>query len=365
MKNFSDDICQFANCEDYHFDLTEYNALCQRYLANKYVSKSLMQMNIAELQTPFSYPAKKNMPSVLLIHGLSESPYSMRDIANKFIAQGYGVQSILLPGHGSNPQDLHDTHKEQWVRAVQYAFNRLKQKSEKVIIAGVSLGAALALNCAIDFTDVAALILIAPALEIATRKPTYMKLHNILLALKLIHSENAYDYAKYSYSTTKTLRSALSIMRTIRLKIKNTKFTIPIFGAVTLEDEVISARAVIDFFHNLDSCPHKLLCYTQQKMYSQNTSIDYIYSRDLPNRIINFSHTCLHIAPDNELYGVKGKYIDHRNIFSTKKIKAKDIYFGSVHRKNLKFGRLARLRFNPQFDNMMQECINFLHENVK
>jgi esterase/lipase len=364
MKNFSDDICQFANREDHHFDLTEYNALCQRYLANKHINQSIIQTKIAELQTPFSYPPQEGMPSILLIHGLSESPFSMRDMANKFIEQGYGIQSVLLPGHGSNPQDLHHTNKEQWIRATQYAFNQLKQKNEKVIIAGVSLGAALALNCAIDFSDVAALILIAPALQIATRKPTYMKLHNILLALKLIHSENKYDYAKYPYSTTKTLKAALSLMRRVRLKIKNKKFTIPIFGAVTLEDEVISAPTILDFFSNLTCCPHKLLCYTQQEMYSKNANINYIYSRDLGNRIINFSHTCLHISPENELYGTKGKYIDYRNIFITKKMQAKHVYFGSVHRKNLKFGRLARLRFNPKFDSMMSECMSFLREHI-
>ena len=40
---------------------------------------------------------------ILLIHGLSDSPYCMRHLAKCFQRNGFRVKAILLPGHGTQP----------------------------------------------------------------------------------------------------------------------------------------------------------------------------------------------------------------------------------------------------------------------
>src|SRR6185436_10157859 len=57
------------------------------------------------LETPYnrSYELKLDNArgAVLLVHGLSDSPYSMRALAQTFFEQGYDVVVLRLPGHGT------------------------------------------------------------------------------------------------------------------------------------------------------------------------------------------------------------------------------------------------------------------------
>jgi len=46
--------------------------------------------------------------AVLLVHGLSDSPYCMRGMAETFLAQGFDVVVLRLPGHGTIPAALTD-----------------------------------------------------------------------------------------------------------------------------------------------------------------------------------------------------------------------------------------------------------------
>jgi len=59
--------------------------------------------------------------AVLLVHGLSDSPYSMRALAETFFAQGYYVLSLRLPGHGTIPSSLVGVNWRDWYGAVALA----------------------------------------------------------------------------------------------------------------------------------------------------------------------------------------------------------------------------------------------------
>ena len=51
---------------------------------------------------------------VLLVHGLTDSPYSMRGIAETFYAEGFHVVVLRLPGHGTIPASLRDVSWKDW-----------------------------------------------------------------------------------------------------------------------------------------------------------------------------------------------------------------------------------------------------------
>ena len=52
--------------------------------------------------------------AVLLVHGLADSPYTYSDIASDLREQGVTVQVLLLPGHGSKPEDLLLPKYQDW-----------------------------------------------------------------------------------------------------------------------------------------------------------------------------------------------------------------------------------------------------------
>lgn len=80
----------------------------------------------------------------LLIHGLTSTPFEVREVAVALHEQGHTVQALLLPGHGTRPEDLRRITRRDWTAAVERAWFELAQNHEYVFAVGISLGAALA-----------------------------------------------------------------------------------------------------------------------------------------------------------------------------------------------------------------------------
>ena len=84
--------------------------------------------------------------AVLLVHGLTDSPYSVRALAETFLAQGYYVLALRLPGHGTVPAGLVDVSWEDWYGAVVLAARHAAAKAgpgKPFVAGGHSTGAAL------------------------------------------------------------------------------------------------------------------------------------------------------------------------------------------------------------------------------
>ena len=99
-------------------------------------------------------PAGEPRGAALLVHGLTDSPYSMRSLADAFLAQGYYVVVLRLPGHGTIPAGLVDVTWEDWydavVLAAKHAASRGRAgkpldsaRGKPFIACGHSTGAAL------------------------------------------------------------------------------------------------------------------------------------------------------------------------------------------------------------------------------
>jgi alpha-beta hydrolase superfamily lysophospholipase len=91
-------------------------------------------------------PAGEARGAVLLVHGLSDSPYSMRALGETFLAQGYYVLALRMPGHGTVPAGLVDVAWEDWYGAVVLAAKHAAARAgpDKPFLAGGhSTGAAL------------------------------------------------------------------------------------------------------------------------------------------------------------------------------------------------------------------------------
>ena len=76
-----------------------------------------------------------------MLHGLTATTAEVRPLAKRLLSEGYTVSGILLPGHGTTPENLSQTHREDWIKASEEAYNELKQECLSVIVGGVSVGA--------------------------------------------------------------------------------------------------------------------------------------------------------------------------------------------------------------------------------
>lgn len=105
--------------------------------------------------------------AVLLLHGFTGSPQSVRPWAEDLAGAGIAVRAPRLPGHGTSWRDLATTGWDDWVGAAREALGQLRADGAAVVVGGLSMGGALALRLAADRPqDVAGLVLVNPAVRL-------------------------------------------------------------------------------------------------------------------------------------------------------------------------------------------------------
>lgn len=140
-------------------------------------------MTMHPLAEPMSAPADPSLTDgrsigVLLLHGFSGSPASMRPWAESLHARGYAVEVPLLPGHGTRWQDLNAVSWTSWYDTASAALDRLLATCEAVVVTSLSMGGSVALRLGEERpADVAGIVLVNPFVS-STRKE--------LLALPLL-----------------------------------------------------------------------------------------------------------------------------------------------------------------------------------
>ncbi|MFG1463881.1 alpha/beta hydrolase [Xanthobacter sp. DSM 24535] len=111
----------------------------------------------------------------VLLHGLTDSPYSLRHVAHRYAAAGFVAISIRLPGHGTVPGALTAVDWQDWLAATRLAMREAKRRAGPglpIHLVGYSNGAALALKYSLDALDAAEqpradrLVLVSPMVGI-------------------------------------------------------------------------------------------------------------------------------------------------------------------------------------------------------
>ncbi|WP_441246521.1 alpha/beta hydrolase [Kitasatospora sp. McL0602] len=103
---------------------------------------------------------------VLLVHGFTGSPQSMRPWADELAAAGYTVSLPLLPGHGTRWQDMQATRWEDWYAEADRAFAELAEKCEQVFVCALSMGGSLALRLAAQHGEaISGVVLVNPSVR--------------------------------------------------------------------------------------------------------------------------------------------------------------------------------------------------------
>ncbi|HSY48844.1 MAG TPA: alpha/beta fold hydrolase [Thermoanaerobaculia bacterium] len=90
---------------------------------------------------------------VLLVHGITGAPTEMKPLVRKLTANGFSVACPQLAGHCSTLKDLKRTHWRDWYASVEESLLHLRQECETVFVAGLSMGALLALKLAANHPD--------------------------------------------------------------------------------------------------------------------------------------------------------------------------------------------------------------------
>ncbi|MBW1616428.1 MAG: alpha/beta hydrolase [Deltaproteobacteria bacterium] len=325
---------------------------------------------IIEANSPFEfYPNKKKnkkiKSGILLIHGLTDSPFIMRDIGKYFQDKSFLVRAILLPGHGTIPGDLTDIKYKQWIEAVKYGINSFENEIENLYIAGFSTGGALALYFALNPEQInkkiKGIILLSPAVKIVNETLIkHIKLYE-KLGWKWLSVAKDKDIARYE---SFCLNAAYQVyLLTAELKGEK-KIEAPVIMALSQDDPIVEPNAAKNFFEKRINVRKKIILYKNNPSVNKKRYIEERESRYSNQNILNFSHISLPISPDNYHYGKNGDYKHCLRYLKNKQksvkcldAKNKDIAYGSL---NLKEDVFRRLTYNPDFKNMCDTLYNFI-----
>lgn len=100
---------------------------------------------------------------MLVLHGFTGNPSSMRLQAEAFAALDYHVELPRLPGHGTTIDDMLTTDWSDWSGEVEAAYQRLAARTDKIVVMGLSMGGSLTLWTGLAHPEVAGLVLVNPA----------------------------------------------------------------------------------------------------------------------------------------------------------------------------------------------------------
>jgi len=104
---------------------------------------------------------------VLLVHGFTGSPASMRPWGEFLNSHGYTVRVPLLPGHGTKPEDLNKVKWEEWPAKVSSELSELQKTCETIFLIGLSMGGSTVLNVSIANNDaITGLVLVNPMIHV-------------------------------------------------------------------------------------------------------------------------------------------------------------------------------------------------------
>jgi alpha-beta hydrolase superfamily lysophospholipase len=210
-------------------------------------------------------PKGKPRGVAVMLHGLTDSPYSMRSLAQLYRGHGYVVLVPRLPGHGTVPAALTREGRAEWNAVVDMAMREARRRAGTdlpIHLVGYSNGAALALLHELRWiergqrSDVDRIVLLSPMVEVnrfaryagLAGVPAFFSRYAKSAWLDLIPEYNPFKYnsfpvraARESYLVTADLQRSLE---TVRRQNRIVQLP-PILAFQSVVDDTVSARAVM------------------------------------------------------------------------------------------------------------------------
>ncbi len=112
----------------------------------------------------------------MLVHGFTATPEEVRPLGDALAAAGFPCRAVRLPGHATDVAELGTVGRRHWLASVADAVGEMRQQTEAVALAGVSLGALLALAVAQERAAmVQALVLLGTPLRLADERAAMLR----------------------------------------------------------------------------------------------------------------------------------------------------------------------------------------------
>lgn len=319
-----------------------------------------------ELRPAEDAPRGQDRPyrrGVVLAHGLTDSPYFMRPLAEFFQAQGFRVMAILLPGHGTQPGDLLEVAWQEWAHALAYGVDQMSLEADEVYVGGYSAGATLAVRHSLMDARVRGIFLFSPALKISMLA-AFANLHRLYGWLwpraRWVNVSPDADMYKYESLTKNAAFQMHALIKDMHSRMRSRQIDIPVFAAASADDATVESAATVSFMAQTRHALSRLVYYTTEPHACPAgipaSRIELVDSRVPEQHIVSFSHVSLLLPPEDPHYGIAGDYSNCLHYYPEDMEKyaicrgnRPPVLQGEVTERALRGAVLRRLTYNPHF----------------
>lgn len=331
-------------------------------------------------QIEWNMPFRNSLPDtcgkgprrgILLVHGLSDSPFVFRDIARTLAEDCVEVRTLLLQGHGTRPGDMINAQAGVWRKQVSNHFSALADDVDVALIGGFSLGGALATDRALSDQQPrpAGLVAIAPAWEL-NGLDNYLWLASAAnLFLDFVEEEPELNPVKYESLTVNAAVQLTDLLERLHRSFEDrAPSDLPLFLVASDADSVINLPYLLDSFENRFNHPgNGMMVFRDQRRewaHPANPDITLVDSYWPQQNILEFSHQSMPTSPENELYGI-GQPLQrclepNRMTLAQCRALAPDELWYSAYSDREQPYPTSRLTYNPAFDQLADALSDFI-----
>lgn len=340
---------------------------------------------VADWLSPYEMVANPEKV-VVLVHGLTDSPFLFNDIAQQLFTNGWSVRTVLLPGHGTAPADLTEVELQDWRDAVNFAVNQAQRDYPQVWLGGVSTGGALLMDYVYrhqqpeQLRGIAGLLLWSPATQAQSSQAWLAEYLDYLPFFTWLDKAADTDFAKYESFPVHAAALVQELMIELASQQSEQRWpALPVLIHASADDQTIDSSVTRRWFDAMQqqaprSTLYWYLAHSAQVSANEVTESGVVLQRCQSvscAAVDDFAHTSLAAAPRNWHYGEYGyrncsHYLSDEALFKACKTSANN-RLGEVTESALANASatapLQRLTFNPEFQQMISSVLRFLRQS--
>jgi esterase/lipase/1-acyl-sn-glycerol-3-phosphate acyltransferase len=266
-----------------------------------YRSEDSRHMDVGKpfLMVPDNYKA-----GIVLMHGYLAAPLEVRALAQHLFDKGYAVYGVRLRGHGTAPEDLAQTHWEEWHESMNRGYVVIKTLTDQIILGGFSTGGCLALyGAGLKQEKLQAVFSINAPMKLqklaARFAPTAVSMNSLLK--KFLLGKTEWDFVgnspenvhiNYRRNPLAGVRELSQLMEAMEEQLEN--IVVPTLIIQGSKDPIVHPSSGPDIFAKVGT-PHKELTIFERERHG---IVNRQGADDVFNRVTYFLEWARRVRPD-------------------------------------------------------------------
>lgn len=312
-------------------------------------------------------PVHPDGRAVLFAHGLGEGPWTFLDTAKRLAEDGVLVRTVLLPGHGTKPEDMiARSTGEAWEGVVRREKDRLKKEGYRVWLAGFSTGGNIAVTLGAEDPDVEGLLLFSPAPYVRTNLVGLVPFASLFFEWLRTPEESGGGTSAFRYRTL-PMTGLVAYCDTMdhAEEALEKPYRKPVLTVLSEFDSIVDTERMLEAADESFLNPRsRTIWYGDETPETKLMKVISLPSHLEKEHIRSFSHLSVNFSPANPHYGrgARAEWCRPENDPRPRyhcEIPESEIWYGAWGEE--RDGHVyVRLTYNPHFERQTEEVLAFL-----